>query len=55
MQSYGGIRLIPNIPVYFSPTYSDNSTHRRQTALTASKLVACKKVPSLFAGIVNVG
>ena len=40
MQSYDGFRLIPNILAYFSPTYSDNSPIRRQTAQTASKCVA---------------
>ena len=40
MQSYGDFCLIPNILAYFSPTYSDNSPIRRQTAQTASKCVA---------------
>ncbi len=40
MQSYGDFHLIPNIPAYFSPTYSDNSPIRRQTTQTASKFVA---------------
>ena len=40
MQSYGDFCLIPNIPAFFSPTYSDNSPVRRQIARTASKLVA---------------
>jgi hypothetical protein len=39
-QSYGDFHLIPNIPAYFSPTYSDNSPIRRQTTQTASKFVA---------------
>ena len=40
MQSYGDFCLIPNFPAFFSPTYSDNPPVRRQTARTASKLVA---------------
>jgi hypothetical protein len=43
MQSYGGFSLIPNFPAFFSPTYSDNSPLRRQTARTASKFVALKE------------
>ena len=42
-QSYSDFRLIPNIPAYFSPTYNDNSTHRRQTDQVSSKLVAKKE------------
>ena len=40
MQSYGDFRLIPNIPAFFSPTYSDNAPVRRQNAQTTSKPVA---------------
>jgi hypothetical protein len=39
-QSYGDFRLIPNFPAFFSPTYSDNPSRKRQNARTASKLVA---------------
>ena len=40
MQSYGDFRLIANIIALISPTYSDNSPIRRQTAQTASNCVA---------------
>ena len=40
MQSYGDFRLTPNIPAFFSPTYSDNAPVRRQNAQTTSKPVA---------------
>ena len=40
MQSYGDFCLIPNIPAFFSPTYSDNSPVKRQIARTASIPVA---------------
>ena len=43
MQSYGEKHLIPNFFAFISPTYSDNSPIRRQTALTTSKLVALKE------------
>jgi hypothetical protein len=39
-QSYGENHLIPNFFAFISPTYSDNSPIKRQTALTASKPVA---------------
>ena len=40
MQNYSEKHLIPNFPAFFSPTYSDNSSRKRQNARTASKLVA---------------
>ena len=39
-QSYDCFRLIPNILAYFSPTYSDNPSRKRQNARITSKLVA---------------